>query len=62
MRFKKLLTIGLLLAFSSAVTAQKKAAPGVWSAAKANAWYAQHKWINGANFSPSTAINQLEMS
>jgi hypothetical protein len=61
MRFKKLLTIGLLLAFSSAVTAQKKAAPGVWSAAKANAWYAQHKWINGANFSPSTAINQLEM-
>jgi hypothetical protein len=33
----------------------------VWSAEKANAWYAQHKWINGANFTPSTAINQLEM-
>jgi len=32
-----------------------------WSAEKANAWYAQHKWINGANFIPSTAINQLEM-
>jgi hypothetical protein len=33
----------------------------VWSAEKANAWYARHKWINGANFIPSTAINQLEM-
>jgi len=33
----------------------------VWTAEKANAWYAQHKWINGANFIPSTAINQLEM-
>ena len=37
-------------------------APGqVWSAEKANAWYAQQPWINGANFLPSTAINQLEM-
>lgn len=33
----------------------------VWPAEKANAWYAEHKWINGANFLPSTAINQLEM-
>ncbi|RFM30599.1 1,4-beta-xylanase [Deminuibacter soli] len=33
----------------------------VWSAEKANAWYQQHKWITGANFIPSTAINQLEM-
>lgn len=32
-----------------------------WSVEKANTWYAQHKWINGANFTPSTAINQLEM-
>lgn len=31
----------------------------VWSADKANAWYAQQKWIVGANFIPSTAINQL---
>ncbi|HEX2608803.1 MAG TPA: 1,4-beta-xylanase [Flavisolibacter sp.] len=36
--------------------------PGtVWTAEKANAWYASHKWITGANFLPSTAINQLEM-
>ncbi|MGN6164610.1 MAG: 1,4-beta-xylanase [Flavisolibacter sp.] len=33
----------------------------VWSVAKANQWYSQHKWISGANFLPSTAINQLEM-
>lgn len=32
-----------------------------WTSAKANAWYAQQKWMVGANFLPSTAINQLEM-
>lgn len=33
----------------------------VWSAGKANEWYAKQPWIVGANFLPSTAINQLEM-
>src|SRR5882757_6113447 len=62
MRYRTLLVLGLMLTFSAtALIAQKKAMTGVWSAAKANAWYAQHKWINGANFTPSTAINQLEM-
>ena len=32
-----------------------------WPIEKANDWYAQHKWITGANFNPSSAINQLEM-
>ncbi|WP_198172602.1 glycoside hydrolase 5 family protein [Hymenobacter ginkgonis] len=32
-----------------------------WPAAKANAWYRAHPWPTGANFIPSTAINQLEM-
>ncbi|WP_139924512.1 1,4-beta-xylanase [Hymenobacter sp. DG01] len=32
-----------------------------WSAEKANAWYKEHRWMTGANFTPSTAINQLEM-
>ncbi|SNR58321.1 cellulase family glycosylhydrolase [Hymenobacter mucosus] len=32
-----------------------------WSAEKANAWYKAHPWMTGANFAPSTAINQLEM-
>lgn len=33
----------------------------VWSAEKANEWYKKQPWIVGANFIPSTAINQLEM-
>jgi hypothetical protein len=32
-----------------------------WSAEKANEWYAGHKWLSGANYIPSNAINQLEM-
>lgn len=48
------------------VTKSKSNAPApaagqVWSADKANDWYSKHKWITGANFIPSTAINQLEM-
>lgn len=34
---------------------------GRWTAERANAWYAKQPWIVGANFLPSTAINQLEM-
>lgn len=33
----------------------------VWPIEKVNAWYSEQKWINGADFLPSTAINQLEM-
>src|SRR6184192_3533155 len=50
----------MVLSFRTAKGQKMQLAP-VWSAAKANAWYANHKWINGANFIPSTAINQLEM-
>lgn len=32
-----------------------------WPEAKANAWYAAHPWLTGANYLPSSAINQLEM-
>lgn len=34
---------------------------GVWSIEKANQWSKQWGWLVGANFQPSTAINQLEM-
>src|ERR1700743_921310 len=64
MKIKALfLPVLLLLIFSqSIVKAQnKQQVASVWSAEKANAWYATHKWVNGANFTPSTAINQLEM-
>lgn len=36
-------------------------APGRWSAARANEWYARQPWLVGANFVPSSASNQLEM-
>ncbi len=54
---KKLITsVGLLLVLVSAVCAAPR-----WSVEKANRWYRQQPWLVGANFIPSTAINQLEM-
>lgn len=44
----------------SAVTTDSSART-IWSAQKATAWYAGEPWFVGANFLPSTAINQLEM-
>jgi hypothetical protein len=38
-----------------------RAAEPIWPAAKAAAWYREQGWLVGANFLPSTAINQLEM-
>lgn len=32
-----------------------------WSIEKAENWYMEYDWMTGANFNPSTAINQLEM-
>jgi endo-1,4-beta-mannosidase len=32
-----------------------------WSIEKASSWYANHKWLSGANYIPTNAINQLEM-
>jgi hypothetical protein len=61
MRIKKALRVALLLLFASPLLQAQTPGSAVWPLAKANAWYASHKWINGANFTPSTAINQLEM-
>jgi len=40
---------------------QKTHNPKQWSQQKAQDWYKQQPWLVGCNFSPSTAINQLEM-
>lgn len=71
MTHKRLLyvLVALVLSFGPAAAQQKKSQAvqaaskkgTVWSREKAAAWYAEHKWITGANFLPSTAINQLEM-
>ena len=58
-RFLKLTTLALLLAATSLLQAQT---PGQrWTSDQANAWYAAQPWPVGANFLPSTAINELEM-
>lgn len=44
-----------------AVAAAIAGAPDRWTPQQANDWYAQQPWLVGANFIPSTAINQLEM-
>lgn len=68
-KYIHLIFIGLFL-LAGNLEAQKKSTPKVeaapvtgsrWSTEKANAWYRQHPWIVGANYIPSTAINQLEM-
>jgi hypothetical protein len=53
-----LLCAGLLI--SSLVFGQEKVRD-VWTKEQANEWYEQWGWLRGANFIPSTAINQLEM-
>ena len=68
LRFKPCLFLLLLIAINCAQAQKNKkpiaevTAPGkVWTAEKANAWYATHKWLTGANYIPASAINQLEM-
>jgi hypothetical protein len=46
------------LFFFTAVRAQPST---IWSVEKATKWYEEQGWLVGANFLPSTAINQLEM-
>ena len=54
---KKIIVTTLLLVIALGnLNAQER-----WNREKAKAWYEQHDWITGANFVPSTAINQLEM-
>ncbi len=64
MQFKYPLPVYFILVFFTfSVNAQSSGntSSRIWSPEKANAWYVKHKWINGADFIPSTAINQLEM-
>ena len=47
---------GMLLLFTATAQQEK-----IWSATKANEWYANQGWLVGSDFLPSSAINQLEM-
>jgi endo-1,4-beta-mannosidase len=57
--FFKLLLALLIVTINA--SAQKAPVGKLWTTAKANAWYSQHKWMSGSDFIPSSAINQLEM-
>ncbi|MCL3780095.1 1,4-beta-xylanase [Prolixibacteraceae bacterium JC049] len=45
----------LILVLAGTINAQR------WSEKKVNKWYKKQGWLVGANFAPSSAINQLEM-
>ena len=51
-----LLGLVLLTSIATGLHAQDR-----WTEEQANAWYARQPWPVGANFLPSTAINELEM-
>jgi hypothetical protein len=52
----------LLVGLSVEATSQAAAAQAtIWTKAKAGDWIKQHGWVTGANYIPSSAINQLEM-
>ena len=49
------------LLLSSVAAIAQTGKPSRWSEAKANAWYAKQPWLVGSNYTPATAINELEM-
>jgi hypothetical protein len=51
----------LFLAVLTALLLRPAGAEPRWSAEQANAWYRKTGWLAGCNYSPATAINQLEM-
>src|SRR5919205_4602346 len=46
-----------LLVLTTTATAQTQR----WSEQKANAWYRKQPWLVGSNYTPASAINELEM-
>jgi hypothetical protein len=60
------LSVTALISCQQKKLASKATAPTadtreVWTKEQANQWYEEVGWLRGANFIPSTAINQLEM-
>ncbi len=59
--FMRITIATLVLTLFSAVASVPALAQSPWPVEKANEWSAHHRWLVGCNFTPSTAINQLEM-
>ncbi|HCD51341.1 MAG TPA: 1,4-beta-xylanase [Balneolaceae bacterium] len=51
---------GLLILVSTIACSSTEESRSTWSQQQANEWYKNYDWMVGANFNPSTAINQLE--
>jgi hypothetical protein len=61
-KFCRWISLLLLFAFIPGLRAQQPTVVQArWTEAQANAWYARQPWPVGANFLPSTAVNELEM-
>ncbi|MBC7687058.1 MAG: cellulase family glycosylhydrolase [Aquabacterium sp.] len=63
MRFAKIILPVVCLLLLTQTNAQKTSnnQRPIWTKEQANTWYAKQPWLAGANFLPSTAINELEM-
>jgi hypothetical protein len=61
MKYLSSLALIILLAGCSTAPESAVGPRGQWTPVQANAWQAKQPWLVGCNFSPSTAINQLEM-
>ena len=64
MRYGFAVLTAIFLLCGHALAADPAVSPGLderWTVKQANDWYAKQPWLVGANFVPSTAINQLEM-
>lgn len=59
-RMKTMVMVMLVVCVLPAM-AQKQTGRSIWTKEQANEWYSRQPWLVGANFLPSSAINQLEM-
>ena len=55
------LALLILVAGCSSMHERSATPRAKWTAEQANTWYAKQPWLVGANYIPSSAINQLEM-
>ena len=63
MQMLKYLWIGLAITLGLATGGQAKSQPHAerWTEKAANEWYVKHPWLVGSNYTPASAINELEM-
>lgn len=61
MKFRRISILLTFIMLLSLANYEQVQARDIWSVEKANKWYDSKSWIVGCNFTPSTAINQIEM-